>query len=43
MSRKILVTGAAGFIGTTLVKELIKTTNEKSLGLIISMITMMYL
>ena len=33
MSRKILVTGAAGFIGANLVKELIRTTDDKIIGL----------
>lgn len=31
--RTILITGAAGFIGSNLAKELIKTTNDKVIGL----------
>lgn len=33
MSRNVLVTGAAGFIGANLVKELIRTTDDKIIGL----------
>ena len=33
MSRKILVTGAAGFIGANLVKELIRTTDDTIIGI----------
>lgn len=33
MKKNILVTGAAGFIGANLVKELIKTTDDKIIGI----------
>ena len=33
MSRKILVTGSAGFIGANLVKELIRTTDDTIIGI----------